>query len=269
MSLTLQTGKQSFQHTAGGNLTIPDKILWSNWRDIKIAYFDLETTSFQPAPQQEGQSFQEWLDIHHNNRIVEFGCQIRQGSEVIDTFYQLINPTVPISDEVSAIHGITNEMVAGMPTFDQCADAIAAFMSKADVVCAYNGLSFDKPFIELEMSRAIGQPIVLNKFLIDPYILFVEVNKKRGFKGGNKLFKAASHYGCGQVSQIAYGEANAHRTEPDINMCADLLIKMGERDLAFTLDELIENQELWHQSQLTYREQLNKRPKRYRPGEKF
>lgn len=70
---------------------------------------------------------------------------------------RLINPEMPIPAEVSAIHGITDEMVADQPTFKRLAKGILDFIGDSDLV-TYNGNRFDIPLIIQEFDR-VGCPM--------------------------------------------------------------------------------------------------------------
>ena len=50
-------------------------------------------------------------------------------------FSMLIKPNKPMSDEVIAIHGITNQQVQNQPIFSQAAKMIAFVLEKKHVVC--------------------------------------------------------------------------------------------------------------------------------------
>jgi DNA polymerase III subunit epsilon len=63
---------------------------------------------------------------------------------VRDTFSAFNEPTVPISDEVTALTGITDEMVAGHRIDDA---AVNAFIDDAAIVIAHNS-GFDRKFAE-------------------------------------------------------------------------------------------------------------------------
>lgn len=70
------------------------------------------------------------------------------------TFCQLINPGVPIPPEATAIHHISNEMVANEKSFREIAELFVEFCPPNSVLIAHNNDAFDKPFIESEFKRA-------------------------------------------------------------------------------------------------------------------
>lgn len=75
----------------------------------------------------------------------------------IGEYEQLIKPRHAITNEITEITGITNEMVAKSPCFSNVADAIRMRIEAAPVVIAHN-MSFDKEVIDIEFER-FGQKI--------------------------------------------------------------------------------------------------------------
>lgn len=70
------------------------------------------------------------------------------------TFCRFINPGAPIPPEATAIHNITNEMVADAPFFKTIAEEFMTFCPAETVLIAHNNDAFDKPFLEQEFKRA-------------------------------------------------------------------------------------------------------------------
>ena len=106
--------------------------------DLTFVAFDVETTGLSPIA----------------CRIVELcGVKFRLESGQIDTFSTLIDPGQPIPAEVSALHGITDEMVKGAP---DTAQGIANFLQWLDgpsaVLMAHNA-NFDVEFVKVEALR--------------------------------------------------------------------------------------------------------------------
>ena len=101
-----------------------------------LVVFDVETTGLSPR----------------KDRIIELAA-VRvnvDGSE--ETKSWLLNPTVPIPPETSAIHGITDDIVAGCPTFADRAAEIFAFFEGADL-SGFNSDRFDILCLEEEFAR--------------------------------------------------------------------------------------------------------------------
>ena len=101
-----------------------------------IIFFDLETTGVQVA----------------KDRIVEISILkvFPNGNKESKTW--LVNPTIPIPAETTAIHGITDEKVANEPTFKQLASEIAELLHNCDLG-GFNSNRFDIPLLAEEFLR--------------------------------------------------------------------------------------------------------------------
>lgn len=102
-----------------------------------LCFFDLETTGTQIA----------------KDKIVEIAILkiFPNGNKESKTW--LVNPECPIPAEATAIHGITNEKVAGEPTFKQLSSQIWQLIKDADLA-GFNSNHFDIPLLAEEMLRA-------------------------------------------------------------------------------------------------------------------
>lgn len=70
------------------------------------------------------------------------------------TFVQFINPGIPIPQEATKIHNISDEMVKEAPSFKEVGGAFAEFCSGDVVLIAHNNDSFDKLFLDAEFKRS-------------------------------------------------------------------------------------------------------------------
>ncbi|MBS1946421.1 MAG: 3'-5' exonuclease [Bacteroidetes bacterium] len=84
---------------------------------------------------------------------------------------KLINPEMPISQTVSDIHGITNEMVKDAPTFKQVANELKQFIEGCDLA-GYNSNRFDIPMIAEEFLRVGMEFDAKGRKLIDVQKIF-------------------------------------------------------------------------------------------------
>lgn len=102
-----------------------------------LVFFDLETTG---------------LNITHD-RIVELSYikVLPNGEEICRTLR--FNPEMPIPKESTVVHGITDEMVAEMPTFRQSAKTLAEIFKGCDFA-GFNSNRFDIPMLDEEFHRA-------------------------------------------------------------------------------------------------------------------
>ena len=102
-----------------------------------IIFFDLETT---------GTNIQ-------TDRIVEISLVKLMPNGSFTSNTRRINPEMPIPAEASAIHHITDEDVAGEPTFRQIAASLASQLSGCDIA-GFNSNRFDIPLLDQEFHRA-------------------------------------------------------------------------------------------------------------------
>jgi len=101
-----------------------------------LVVFDIESTGTSPR----------------KDRIIELAAikVMPDGSE--ESRCWLLNPTVPIPPETTAIHGISDEIVALCPTFADKADEIFGFFLGCDL-SGFNADRFDIPCLEEEFAR--------------------------------------------------------------------------------------------------------------------
>lgn len=102
---------------------------------LKPIYYDTETTGLRSE----------------TDRIVEIAAY----DPVEDRKYcSFVNPKISIPKEASAIHGITDEMVASSGTFETVGQEFFAFCGENAVLIAHNNDQFDKFFLQQESKRA-------------------------------------------------------------------------------------------------------------------
>ena len=90
----------------------------------------------------------------HDGKITEIAIIIHDGNKEIDRFTTLLNPQRKIDRYVVKLTGITDQMVADAPLFEEYADKIFE-MTKDRVFVAHN-VSFDYGFLKKEFA-AIGK----------------------------------------------------------------------------------------------------------------
>jgi DNA polymerase-3 subunit epsilon len=165
---------------------------------IPLCFFDLETTGINVT----------------QDRIIEIAViKVMTNGEVIRKS-NLVNPTVPISSESTAIHGITNEAVTGKPTFKEVAKDYVKFFEGADLA-GFNILKFDVPMLVEEFLRAGVEFDYSRKKLIDAQKIFHMMEKR--------TLSAAFRFYCGKDM------SNAHSAEADTQATMDVLFAQIER----------------------------------------
>lgn len=120
-----------------------------------IVFFDLETTGINIV----------------NDRIVELSyLKISpNGKEESNTF--LVNPTIPIPPESTAIHGISDEDVKDAPTFAELAKNLVKIIEGCDLA-GYNSNKFDIPLLAEEFLRYDVDIDLKKRKFIDVQVIF-------------------------------------------------------------------------------------------------
>jgi DNA polymerase-3 subunit epsilon len=126
-----------------------------------IVFFDLETTGVQVA----------------KDRIVEISILkvFPNGNKESKTW--LVNPTIPIPEVTTAIHGISDEEVANEPTFKELASEISELIHNCDLG-GYNSNKFDIPLLAEEFLRVGVDFDMRNRKAIDVQNIFHKMEKR-------------------------------------------------------------------------------------------
>jgi len=112
---------------------------------IKAIIFDTETT---------GLTLPRVADVAKQPRIIDIGIRVvdaRNGNVIAD-MEQLINPEMVISEEITKIGGITNEMLAGKRTFKEIVPELNCMFDGVDMLLAHNA-PFDVSVLTYELMR--------------------------------------------------------------------------------------------------------------------
>lgn len=94
--------------------------------------FDLETTG---------------LDPKDGNSIIEIGAVRVRNNQIIDRFDELINPGMELSEEITRITSITNDMLVGKDTEENVMKRFIEW-AKDDILVAHNA-KFDLSFVDM------------------------------------------------------------------------------------------------------------------------
>ena len=100
-----------------------------------VACVDLETTG--------------GMAVHH--RIIEVGIVLLEDGEVVEEWSSLVNPGVRIPSSIEAFTGISNEMVADAPSFDDLRGEVRGRLA-GRLFVAHNA-RFDYGFVRNEFRR--------------------------------------------------------------------------------------------------------------------
>jgi len=119
---------------------------------MNVFFFDLETTGTNTSKDRIVQMTGAMVDI------------ASMGGDV-DMRTHLFNPGIPIPEEATAVHGITDEMVADQPSFTARSKALVAWIGNA-ALCGYNVRGFDLPLLYRQLDESgitlemEGRPVV-------------------------------------------------------------------------------------------------------------
>ena len=102
-----------------------------------LVFFDIESTGLNVATDRI-------VEISMVKDNIDGSCEVKT---------RRLNPTIPISEEAYKVHGISNEDVAGEPTFAQIAKSLAKWLEGCDIA-GYNSTKFDIPLLSEEFLRA-------------------------------------------------------------------------------------------------------------------
>ena len=120
-----------------------------------LAYFDLETTGINVG----------------SDRIVEISIVRVNIDNSTDILTKKVNPTIPIPEFTSKIHGIYDKDVANCQTFKELAPQLSKFLNNCDLA-GFNSNKFDVPVLVEEFLRADIDFDLRNRKLIDVQNIF-------------------------------------------------------------------------------------------------
>lgn len=129
----------------------------------------------------------------------------------------LIDPREPINKEISAINGITDDMVLGRGDFSSHLKTISDFWIGHKIACGHN-VTFDCDMLEIELRR-IGK---VNKFPWPPQRWCTVELSEHYFGRRLKLIDLHIHL-------TGSGFSDAHRAEADVRATHTCLMYMKER----------------------------------------
>lgn len=174
-----------------------------------VVFFDLETTG---------------TNITHD-RIVEISMIKVSPDGLRTTYRRLVNPGIAIPAEATAVHHITNEMVASMPTFKQIAREVESQLEGSDLA-GFNSNRFDIPMLAEEFGRiGINHDFSKHRF-VDVQTIF--------HKREQRTLVAAYRFYCGKELE------GAHSATADTEATLEVLEAQLERypDLPRDIDGL-------------------------------
>jgi len=98
------------------------------------------------------------LSASDGHRIIEIGCVEMENRRLTGrTFHQYLNPERDIDEGAMQVHGLTLEMLADKPLFEQIADEFLEFVAGAEILI--HNAAFDVGFLDAELKRLRRPPL--------------------------------------------------------------------------------------------------------------
>ena len=162
-----------------------------NKLEEKFVAIDVETTGLSPF----------------YNELIEISAIKYENGKKIDSFTTFVKPKSAIPVQITAITGITNEMVSKAPFIEEVMPELVKFIDKLPIV-AHNA-RFDYQFIQSYSKNSFTKNKVIDTVLLS----------KTMYKGlkDHKLGTVARHLGI--------TEDGFHRAEFDCECCAKIYLE--------------------------------------------
>jgi len=161
----------------------------------EFVVFDTETSGMPPG-----------------GRLVEIGAIRVRGGHVVDRFQRLVFPEGPIPEQVIAIHGIDDAMVADAPSADEVLPEFLAWADRAPLLG--HNVAFDARVLACEAQR-YGLPLPRNRMLCS-------------LRAARRLLKRKSHALEALVDDLGLPRGTHHRAMEDAEHTLHLYWKMLE-----------------------------------------
>ena len=110
------------------------------------------------------------LDPFQGDKIVEIGCvELINHIPTGRTYQRYLNPDKVMSEEVIAVHGLTNDFLADKPRFHEIADEFLTFVGN-DAKLVIHNAAFDMKFLNAELEKC-GRPLLSYDRVVDTLII--------------------------------------------------------------------------------------------------
>lgn len=171
-----------------------------------LAFLDLETTGVDVA----------------TDRIVEIAIIKLMPDGTTERHEFRVNPTIPIPQGSSVIHGIYDRDVADEPTFEELSKKVFKILFDSDLA-GYNSNKFDIPLLAEEFLRVGIEFDVSEKHLVDVQNIFHKL-ERRTLAAGYRFY-------CGEFLN------NAHNAMADTEATLEIFKEQMNRYMSQTLQD--------------------------------
>ena len=155
------------------------------------------------------------------DRIIEVAAIIFKDGKITDSFVTLVNPKIQISDTITNITGITNEMVSHAPTEQEIVEELYSFIGNYPLV-AHN-MKFDEGFLK-ELFNRYNLPEKSNKLYDTLHLARVTIFDQPTYNLGflSELYNLSSE--------------GSHRAKKDSENCGQIFMHFVEEASTYPLE---------------------------------
>jgi len=163
------------------------------------------------------------------SRVIEVAVLAFDGNKVIDEYSTLVNPGIQVPGFITNLTGITTDMLADAPSFEEVADQVAS-ITRDRIFVAHN-VGFDYSFLRNEFKKTDRQ--FIRKRLCTVRLTRTVFPKLKSYSLGNICRKLDIPI---EGRHRAYGDARAttallkHLIINDINNAIDTALKRYSRE---------------------------------------
>ncbi len=181
--------------------------------------------------------------------ITEISVHVFDGQKVVERFDSLVNPHQPIPRYIQAMTGITDQMVAGAPSFEEVAEKVYALLH--DKVFVAHNVNFDYSFVKAQL-KAVGFDLDSKK------LCTVRLSRK--------IFPGLPSYGLGNLCQsLGISIRDRHRAGGDTEATVKVFQLLMENDKEMHIEKSLKrNSKEWILPPNVPKEHFEKLP--YTPG---
>lgn len=167
--------------------------------------FDTETTGL-PLPMI--------APLEKQPKIIELALTLVDNGKVIGSRSWLFNPGEPLSATITKITGLTDDDLAGKPTFAECLQEVMVPFKRSDITVAHNH-NFDYSLMQFELMRCGCTDFPW------PDLSMCTVQEYRHVMGFQPSLMVLYEHVMGKPL------AQTHRAQDDVDALVELLIKEG------------------------------------------
>lgn len=154
------------------------------------------------------------------DEIIEIGIIRVRDKEIVGRYSQLIKPQYEIDEFITALTGITNDMVSGMPSIDEVKNEVLGFIGE-DILVGHN-TSFDIRFLNAGFGEELD-----NKYLDT-------------MQFARKVYPELEHHRLSDLTEFLHISSNEHRAMSDCISTYELyeVIKRQMAEKGLSIDNL-------------------------------